>query len=324
MKLFCGVIDLKIYHQICTLFFRYNSFMKQRSLALIAVSIATLIYGITYTIAKEVMPVYVKPFGFILIRIIGATAIFWILSLFIKYQKIDKSDYKKILIASFFGVGLNMLTFFKGLSLTTPISASVMMVTSPIMVLIFSSILIKKAIGKQRILGIIIGLVGAIVLITYGSNHDIETTNSNWGNFLVFINAASYGLYLVISKNLIEKYHPITLVKWLYLFGLFFTIPFGYHELREVTWQEIPTTIYWSIGFVVIFTSCVTYLFNLYGLSKLKPTTVSVFIYLQPVIATIYALIVGSDSLHFVKIVATLLIFSGVYLVTKQIDSSVK
>ena len=298
--------------------------MNQRTKALIAVSIATIIYGVTYTIAKEVMPLYVKPFAFILIRVIGATAVFWGIGLFLKSQKIENSDYKKILLASFFGVGLNMLTFFKGLSLTTPISASVMMVTSPILVLIFSSILIKKAIGKQRILGVFIGLTGTILLITYSSSSNSDATNSNWGNFLVFINAASYGLYLVISKNLIQKYHPIVFVKWLYLFGLIFTIPFGYQELSEVVWQKMPTNIYWNIGFVVIFTSCITYLFNLYGLSKLKPTTVSVFIYLQPVIATIYALIVGSDSLNLTKIGATLLIFTGVYLVTKQVESSVK
>ncbi len=270
------------------------------------------------------MPLYVKPFGFILLRVIGATTIFWILGLFVKFQKIAKSDYKTLLLASFFGVGLNMLSFFKGLSLTTPISASVMMVTSPIMVLVFSSILIRKPIGKQRALGIFIGLIGAILLITYGSASITNATNSNWGNFLVFVNATSYGLYLVISKNLIEKYHPIFLVKWLYLLGLIFTVPFGYNELMEVNWQDMPSNIYWDIGFVIVFTSCITYLFNLYGLSKLKPTTVSVFIYLQPVIATIYALIVGSDSLNLVKICATLLIFLGVYLVTKQVEDSSK
>lgn len=298
--------------------------MNQRTLALIAVSIATLIYGVTFTIAKEVMPTYVKPFAFILLRVSGATIVFWTLGLFIKQQKIEKSDYKKILVASFFGITLNMLAFFKGLSLTTPISASVMMVTSPIMVLIFSSILIKKAIGKQRILGVFIGLIGTVLLITYGNSSTGNATNSNWGNFLVFVNAASYGLYLVLAKDLIKKYNPIVFVKWLYLFGLIFVIPFGYGELTEVVWQEIPTNMYWNIGFVVIFTSCITYLFNLYALSKLKPTTVSVFIYLQPVIATIYALIVGSDSLNLVKICATLLIFFGVYLVTKQVEKSTK
>ena len=298
--------------------------MNQRTFALIAVSIATLIYGVTYTIAKDVMPNYIKPYGFILLRVSSATLIFWTAGLFIKQQKIEKSDYKKILIASFFGITINMLAFFKGLSLTSPISASVMMVTSPIMVLIFSSILIRKPIGKQRVLGVFIGLVGALFLITLGNSSTENSTNSAFGNFLVFLNAASYGLYLVLAKDLVKKYNPIVFIKWLYLFGLIFVIPFGYNELTAVVWQEIPTNIYWNISFVLLFTTCITYLFNLYGLSKLKPTTVSVFIYLQPVIATIYALIVGSDSLNFVKLCATLLIFLGVYLVTKQVEKSTK
>nr|WP_218599841.1 DMT family transporter [Polaribacter sp. NJDZ03] len=293
--------------------------MNQRTIALIAVTIATIIYGLNYSIAKEVMPTYVKPFGFILIRVIGATTIFWVLGLFIKSQKIEKSDYKKLLLAAIFGISLNMLSFFKGLILTTPISASVIMVTSPIMVLIFSSLLIRKAIGKLRVLGIIIGLIGTVLLITYGNSSNNSGTNSNWGNFLIFVNATSYGLYLVISKSLIHKYHPITLVKWLYLIGLIFVLPFGYRDFTEISWQEMPINIYWNIGFVIVFTSCVTYLFNLYGLSKLKPTTVSVFIYLQPVIGTIYALIIGSDSLNLIKVGATILIFCGVYLVTKQV-----
>ncbi|MFB1040456.1 MAG: DMT family transporter [Polaribacter sp.] len=298
--------------------------MNQRTFALIAVSIATLIYGVTYTIAKDVMPNYIKPYGFILLRVSSATLIFWTVGLFTKQQKVEKSDYKKILIASFFGITLNMLAFFKGLSLTSPISASVMMVTSPIMVLIFSSILIRKPIGKQRILGVFIGLVGALFLITLGNSSAGASTNSAFGNFLVFLNAASYGLYLVLAKDLVKKYNPIVFIKWLYLFGLIFVMPFGYSELTAVIWQEIPANIYWNISFVLLFTTCITYLFNLYGLSKLKPTTVSVFIYLQPVIATIYALIVGSDSLNIVKLCATLLIFLGVYLVTKQVEKSTK
>jgi drug/metabolite transporter (DMT)-like permease len=298
--------------------------MNQRTIALIAVSIATLIYGVTFTIAKEVMPIYIQPYAFILLRVSSGALVFWTASLFVTRQKIEKGDYKKIMIASFFGIALNMLSFFKGLSLTSPISASVMMVTSPIMVLIFSSILIRKPIGKQRILGVFVGLIGALLLITLGSSSKGTSENSAFGNFLVFLNAASYGLYLVLAKDLIKKYNPVVFIKWLYLFGLIFVIPFGYGELTAIVWQEIPTNIYWNIGFVLIFTTCITYLFNLYGLSKLKPTTVSVFIYLQPVIATIYALIVGSDSLNLVKICATLLIFFGVYLVTKQVEKSSK
>jgi len=298
--------------------------MNQRTIALIAVSIATLIYGVTFTVAKEVMPTYIQPYAFILLRVSGATLVFWTAGLFVTRQKIEKGDYKKIMVASFFGIALNMLSFFKGLSLTSPISASVMMVTSPIMVLIFSSILIRKPIGKQRILGVFVGLIGALLLITLGSASKGASENSAFGNFLVFLNAASYGLYLVLAKDLIKKYNPVVFIKWLYLFGLIFVMPFGYRELTAIVWQEIPTNIYWNIGFVLIFTTCITYLFNLYGLSKLKPTTVSVFMYLQPVIATIYALIVGSDSLNLIKICATLLIFFGVYLVTKQVEKSSK
>jgi drug/metabolite transporter (DMT)-like permease len=298
--------------------------MSTRTIALIALSITAIIYGVTFTIAKEVMPLHIKPYGFILLRVSGATAIFWFIGLFVKAKKIEKADYTKILLAAFFGVGLNMLTFFKGLSLTTPISASVMMVTSPILVLIFSSILLKEKLIPRKIIGVIIGLVGAVILIVYGNSSDDSASNRNLGNLLVFINAASYGLYLVLVKNLVVKYNPIVFVKWLYLFGLIFVTPFGLQELTEVQWQVMPTSIYVKAGFVVVFTTCITYLFNLFALTKLKPTTVSVFIYLQPVIASIYALFVGSDSLNTVKISATLLIFFGVYLVTKQAHKSTK
>lgn len=298
--------------------------MNQRSIALILVSIATLIYGVTFTIAKDVMPLYIKPYAFILLRVSGATAIFWIVGLFVKSQKIAKQDYKKIILASFFGIALNMLCFFKGLSLTSPISASVMMVTSPIMVLIFSSILLKENIIKRKIIGVFVGLIGAVLLIVYGNSGDTTDTDSTLGNFLVFVNAASYGLYLVLVKKLISKYNPITFIKWFYLFGLILVIPFSFSEFTEISWTSMPSDIYLKVGFVILFTTCVTYLFNIYGLSKLKPTTVGVFIYLQPVIATIFALSMGSDSLSFIKIGASVVIFSGVYLVTKQPKNTAK
>lgn len=296
--------------------------MNIRIIALCAVAIVTIIYGVTFTVAKEVMPHYVKPFGFIFLRVFGATCIFWFASLFIKNDKIEKDDYKTIALSAFFGIALNMLTFFKGLNYTTPISASVMMVTSPILVLIFSSILIKERPTLIKIAGVIIGLIGAVVLILYGGKSDASAKNMMLGNFLVFINAASYGMYLVIVKKVVAKYKPVTFIRWLYFFGIIFVFPFGISEFSEIQWEIIPTSGYLRIGFVVIFASCITYLFNLFALSKLKPTTVSVFIYLQPVVASIYALLVGSDHLDTIKIIATILIFLGVYLVSKQSPQS--
>ena len=295
--------------------------MNARNIALIALFIASVIYGVTFTLAKEVMPVFVKPFAFILIRVGGAAIVFWGLSLFVKQEKIAKEDYKHIALAAFFGVGLNMLTFFKGLSYTSPISAAAIMVTAPIMVLLFSSLLIKDKIPKIRILGVFIGLIGAIVLIVYGNADALSGTNAVLGNVLVFVNAASYGLYLVLVKKVINKYNPIIFVRWLYLFGLLYVLPFGIGEFTQIQWSAMPTYAYIKVAFVVLFTTCLTYLINLFALTKLKPTTVSVFIYLQPVLATIFALFRGSDNLNVVKLLATVLIFIGVFLVTKQVAS---
>ncbi|CAM1351090.1 DMT family transporter [Tenacibaculum halocynthiae] len=296
--------------------------MNGRTLALIALSITALIYGITFTIAKEVMPKHILPYGFIVVRIGGAAIFFWITSLFIKQQKIEREDYKRIAVAAFFGVCLNMLTFFKGLSYTTPISASAIMVTAPILVLIFSSILIKEKIVPIKILGVIIGLIGAVILIIYGNTSSKHGSNVVLGNFLVFINAASYGLYLVLVKKLINKYNPIIFVRWLYLFGFIMVLPFGFTELMNIDFNAMDTSVYLKIGYVVFFSTCITYLFNLFALTTLKPTTVSVFIYLQPVLATMFALFRGSDSLNVVKVIATLLIFLGVALVTKQVPKT--
>ncbi|MFV0249089.1 MAG: DMT family transporter [Tenacibaculum sp.] len=292
--------------------------MSSRVLAFTATSFAAVIYGLNFSIAKDVMPLYIKPFGFIALRVVGASCFFWLIGLFLKNQKIEKQDYKLIFAASFFGIALNMLTFFKGLSYTSPINASVIMITSPILVLVFSSILLKEKLFFRKIAGIIIGMSGALVLILYGKGNGGDSKNIALGNLLVFINATSYALYLVIVRNIIQKYNPILFVKWLYFFGFLLVLPFGAAELLEVKWHLIPTAIYLKAGFVTLFATCFTYLFNLFALSILKPTTVSVFIYLQPVIATIYALLVGSDSLSIVKVIAVLLIFLGVYLATKQ------
>jgi len=288
-----------------------------RNLALLLATITAIIYGVSFTIAKDVMPQYIKPYGFILFRVSGATILFWIAGFFISKEKIQLKDFSRIFLAAIFGVALNMLSFFKGLSMTTPISGAVMMVTTPILVLTFSSIFLNEKANFKKITGIIIGLIGAVVLIAYGKS--LGNGQSEFlGNLLVFVNAASFALYLILVKTLTTKYHPLTFAKWLYLFGLVMVLPFGINQVKEIDFNTISTIIYAKIIFIVVFTTFVTYLFNLLAIRKLKPTTVSIFIYLQPVIATMYALFVQSDSLNSIKIIATLLIFVGVYLVTSK------
>ena len=291
--------------------------MSKRDWALLGATFVSVIYGLTFTIAKDVMPIYVKPFGLILIRVLGACFLFWLVSFFTIKEKIEKKDFPRIFAAAIFGVVLNQLTFFKGLSYTSPISASVIMLIAPILVLILSTILLKERIELKKIIGIIIGLIGTSILILYGKSVG-NATNANWGNFLVFVNASSYAIYLILVKKIASKYSPLTFIKWIYTFGLLFVLPFGLGEFTAVNWNEIPTIIFFEIGYLVIFTTFFAYLINLSAIRYLKPTTLSVFIYLQPVFASIFAISLQKDELNMIKLISAFLIFVGVYLVTQK------
>ena len=291
--------------------------MSKRNLALIGATIVSIIYGVTFTIAKDVMPLYIDAYGFILLRVGGSVLLFWLVWLFMPKEKITLNDFPRIIAAAFFGVAFNMLTFFKGLSLTSPISAAVIMVSTPMIVLTLSALIMKERMQKRMVFGIILGLIGTAFLILYGKSIG-SATNAGLGNFLVLVNAISYGFYLIIVKKLMDKYNAFTFVKWIYLFGFIMVLPFGWSQFQAVEWALVPTDICWKIGFVVVFSTFLTYLLNLLSMKELKPTTVAVFIYLQPLFATIFAISLGKDELSLVKIGSAVLIFVGVYLVTQK------
>jgi drug/metabolite transporter (DMT)-like permease len=276
---------------------------------------------VTFTIAKDVMPKYVEPFGFIAMRVGGAVILFWLVSFFGPKEKIAMGDFPRIIAAAFFGVALNMLSFFKGLSYTSPIMGAVLMVTTPMIVLILSAFIIKERMRKRKVIGILLGLAGTITLILYGKSM-VNAPNATLGNLLVFTNAFSYGIYLVIVKKLMDKYNAFTFVKWIYTFGFIMVLPFGWNEFQAVQWAIIPMDILWKIGFVVVFSTFITYLFNLLSMRELNPTTIAVFVYLQPFFATIFAVGLGKDELSWIKLLSALLIFVGVYLVTQKKVSS--
>lgn len=290
--------------------------MNSRTFALVALFLVQLLYGLNYTFAKVVLSGgYIKPFGFTLLRVIGAAVLFWLLSLFLKKEPIDKKDYISIFLAAVFGVATNMLLFLKGLELTTPIHASAIMTTTPIIILIASSLFLKEKITSLKILGVVLGFVGALVLTIYG-NSSREADNVVLGNIFVLINAISYSIYIILIKKLTAKYHPFTFIKWLFLFGLVLVTPFGYHEVQQIEWQTFTPFVYFSVGFVIIGATFSTYILNPLALSKLKASTVGIFIYLQPVIAGVFAVVMAVDTINYVKVLAMLLIFAGVYLVS--------
>ena len=293
--------------------------MSKRSLGFLAAFGATLIYGVTHTVAKNVMPVYIGPYAFILVRVIGASILFWIVSLFIKNEKIDKKDWPRIILCSFLGMVINMLAFFKGLELSTPVNSSVMITLSPIIVFIFSAILLKEKIESIKAFGIASGFVGALILVLYTSKTGVNAPNIPMGNLLFIVNSFAYGLYLVLVKPLISKYNIITLLKWLFLFGVIMNFPVTISQFLEIEWTSLPIKeAIIPIIFVVVGTTFFTYLFNAYALTKLTASSVSSFIYLQPIVGIVFAISTKSDSLSLISVIGMVLIFIGIYFVTRK------
>lgn len=292
--------------------------MSKRTLAILAAIGATTIYGINHTIAKGVMPNYVGPFGFIMLRVVGAAILFWCISFLGPKEKIEKKDWGRILVCAILGMVINMLAFFKGLQLSTPINSAVLVTITPIIVVILSAFFLSEKITLNKGLGILLGFIGAIALILFGAEIRQDAPNIPFGNFLFIINATSYGAYLIVVKKLIEKYHPFTLMKWLFTIAVIINFPITLPEFLEIEWSTIPLWAYGSIAFVIIGTTFMTYLFNVFALTELKASTVGAFVYVQPLFGILFALFSGKDQLTLVKILATALVLLGVYLASKK------
>lgn len=289
--------------------------MNKIIFAHLALFIVNLIYALNYSIAKDVMPEYINPSGFILLRVLGGVSLFFLFFKIFINERINNSDLPRFALCGLFGVAINQLFFFEGLNLTTPINAAIIMTTNPILVIVISALLIREKISLMKIIGIIFGFIGACNLILNSGDFSFNN-NFLTGNFLVFINATSYALYLVLVKNLMKKYNPITVMFYVFFFGLIFVFPFGYENVMLIDLQIFTTEIYLKVLFVIIFTTFIAYLFNGFALKSLTPATVSVYIYLQPLLASLIALFLNVDTLDMQKIISALFIFTAVFLVS--------
>ena len=291
--------------------------MQKKVLPLLAATIATTIYGINHTVAKMVMPIYIGSLGLVLLRVLGATIMFWTISLFFKSKPIEKKDRLTILKCGLFGMSINIAAFIAGLDYSTPVNSSILIIISPIFVVILSFFIFKNKINFIKILGIILGFIGAIILILTADSNSSIGRNIPLGNFLFIVNSISYAYYLIIVKPMAEKYDLITLFKWLFLVGLVFNFPLGINQFLDVDWQNLPLLqAVLPMAFVVLCTTFMTYFLNGYALTKLTSTEVAVFMYLQPIIGVMFAIFTKSDTITLTIIIASMLIFSGVYLTT--------
>lgn len=284
---------------------------------------ANVIYGMNHLIAKDIMPEKLGPTAFIFLRILGASILFWGIKSFIK-EKIDKEDYFRLIVCGILGIAINQLLYFHGLNLTSPIDASIIYTSVPVLVLIFSYFILKEKITPTKIAGIIIGGTGAMLLILYGNKN--EGTSTLTGNLLIFSNAIFYAFYLVYIKPLMKKYNPITVISWVFLIGFLFMIPVGLNDFITTDFSTFTLNTYLIIAFVVIGTTFLAYLANFYALTKVPPSVNGSYIYLQPVISfimvSIYAFVLGNQEyaqdISLTKIVSSILVIAGVFLINKK------
>jgi drug/metabolite transporter (DMT)-like permease len=288
-----------------------NNLWKAHSILLLT----ALIGAFNYSISKIVMPDYVRPSAIILIRGGCSIIFFWMIHfIFIREKITDKNDYLKLLLCAVFGITANQILFYEGLNLTTPINASLLQCGVPLFVIIVAAITLKEKITLLKIAGLVLGATGAVLLLIHSSNSRVTGTHA--GDVMVLLNALSYGIFLVLVKPLTEKYDPFTVVKWVFLFGTIMSIPFGYNQLQQVQWNTIPTHVWLSLGYIVLFATIINYYLNVGVLRYVNTSVAGIYIYLQPVFTGIIAISWGKDMLSWEKLIYSLLIFGGVYLVS--------
>ena len=291
--------------------------MDRRQLALAALFFVNLLYGINYVVAKDLMPRVIDPSGFILLRVVGANLLFWPVWL-IRRERVTWPDAKRLVLCGLSGVAINQLMFFHGLMRTSPVHASIIMVATPILVLVLSGVLIGERITRTKAMGVVLGAVGALMLIFLGTGG--SGAASMLGDLFIFINAASYAIFLVMVKPLMSKYSATTVMSWCFLVGSIVVFPFGLKDLAAVEWGGLSANDIGGMAFVVVMVTFVSYMLNTWALRYVQPSLAGTFIYLQPLLALVvtWLFMPGNLDLGWWQGAAALCIFTGVWLVGKR------
>lgn len=292
-----------------------KSFYNTR--AHIALLAANIIYGLNFTIAKSVMPDVIKPLALVSFRSLLTAGMFWITSLFLPAEKVDRRDLLYLFVCSFFGIVFNQVLFLAGLNLTTPINSSIILSINPVAAFVFAALILNEKVSLVRGTGLVVGLSGILLLILHEGTPDLSSSTF-LGNIYTLVNTLSWAFFTVIIKKMLAKYTPVTVMKWVFFFGMLTNIPLGYHQWSTMAWSTITFRSWLSIGFVVVFATYVGYLLLTFGLRRLSPTIVSSYTYTQPVVAALVATLIGQDTLNLIDIISAMLIFSGVFLVSRQ------
>jgi drug/metabolite transporter (DMT)-like permease len=291
----------------------------------LALLLVNVLYGASHVLAKGVMPEFLSPNVFILFRVLGATALFWLVISINGREKIAKSDFARLIACGLFGVAINQLFFFHGLNLSSAFNSGIIMALNPIMVVILSFFLLKEQITILRSIGIIIGALGAILLTLKGAT---SKGDSSLGDLFLFINSLSYAIYLVIVKPLMQRYKPLTVITWVFTFGLLFVLLFPptIPQFLATNYTRFDTNVILKIIYVIVGVTFMTYLLTMYGLKYLSPTISSSYIYTQPIMVILFAWAFAylswsedyTGTITIEKVGYMIIIFIGVFITSSK------
>ena len=231
---------------------------------------------------------------------------------------IDKKDIPRFLLCAVTGVAINQLFFIKGLTLTTPIHAALLILITPVFILLIAFALRKELISLLKITGLLLSIGGAALLILSKETSSIGA-DMFWGDVLIIINAVSYAFYYVLVKPLMQKYSPLHVLRWVFTFGIVLITPFCWAQFAETNWSLFQTSHYTALVFIVLGATFFAYLFTVYGLNHLSASAAGSYIYLQPVFSAIFSYVLFNEALTVYKIIAAVFIFSGVFLINKKV-----
>ncbi len=284
----------------------------------LALAGANSMWGLMSPIAKMVMlGGIVTSFVMTDLRSFGAMILFWLASFFFPYERVPLRDLLKMFAASMLAIVFNQGSFILGVEMTSPVNASIITTSMPLITMIFSAIYLKEPITGLKVGGIVVGAAGALLLVMAGSGTGGDAGDIR-GDLLVLLAQCSYALYMVLFKNFIARYSVVTLMKWMFTFASIVLLPFTYDSLIETRWAELPWRDIAGCAFIIVGGTFFSYLLMLVGLRRLRPTVAGMYNYVQPIVATIFAVLWGLDTFTWQKTLSVVLIFFGVYLVTKS------
>lgn len=285
----------------------------------LSVAAAYIIFGLNVVVCKDIANAEaVTPDVLFSLRAIGASALFWLLSLFLPKEKVEKGDLWRIALASFLGLFLTQMTFLVGITMATPIDSAILGTLGPVFTMFFAYFFVREPITGKKAGGVAVALAGVIFLILNTVHAGGASATTPLGFILLLLNSLTFSMYLGIFRPLISKYSVVSFMKWAFLFALLMSLPFSARGLLTMDYAAIPVAVRWEIAFLIFFATFIAYSLIPYGQKRIRPTLVSMYNYLSPIIATIVSIWTGMDQLTWQKVIAAAAIVGGVILVSKS------